>query len=39
MSEDGDAPPEKAEKGDRPLFWGLSLLVIISKKKRDYPPS
>ena len=39
---DGDVPQgdtEKAEKGDRPLFLGLSLLVYVSKKNWDCPPS
>jgi hypothetical protein len=35
---DGDVPQGDTEKGDRPLFLGLSLLVIIFKKNRDYPP-
>jgi hypothetical protein len=30
---------KKAEKGDRPLFLGLSLLVNVSKKNWDCPPS
>jgi hypothetical protein len=36
---DGDVPQEDTEKGDRPLFLGLSLLVNFSKKNWDYPPS
>ena len=38
-NKDGDVPQGDTEKGDRPLFLGLSLLVNVSKKNWDCPPS